>query len=165
MNLLLRPVLESDVRIFFAQQSDPIARQQVAYVVPNPDDWPTFQEKWERILSDQTAITRAIVVAEVVVGNVGCHQWYGKPEVGYWVGREYWGRGIATRALTELLREWPTRPVYAFTASDHAASQRMLTKCGFRECGRAKEYSHAREQEVEGIMFELTNGAPPHGTM
>src|SRR6266850_2084211 len=43
----------------------------------------------------------------------------GRREVTYWIGREDWGRGIATRGLQEFLQLEATRPLYAGAASDN----------------------------------------------
>ncbi len=66
-----------------------------------------------------------------MAGNVLC---WGPPEerdVGYWLGREFWGRGIATRALAALLVEVDERPLYAHVARHNIGSRRVLEKCGF----------------------------------
>lgn len=55
-------------------------------------------------------------------------------EVGYWVGKSYWGRGIATAALGELLQHesFPRGEVAsAKVMNDNLGSQRVLEKCGF----------------------------------
>jgi len=53
------------------------------------------------------------------------------PEVSYWLGREHWGKGVATRALADFLQIVHQRPVYAFVAKRNRASLRVLQKCGF----------------------------------
>ena len=52
--------------------------------------------------------------------------------VGYWIGREYWGRGVASRALALFLMEVDERPLHAHVAAHNAGSIRVLEKCGFR---------------------------------
>lgn len=55
-------------------------------------------------------------------------------EVGYWVGREFWGNGICTKALTRLLASsgFPSRTdVFAKVMAQNYGSQRVLEKCGF----------------------------------
>jgi hypothetical protein len=52
-------------------------------------------------------------------------------EVGYWLGREFWGQGIATQALALFLEEEPTRPLVAHVAKHNIGSRRVLEKCGF----------------------------------
>jgi ribosomal-protein-alanine N-acetyltransferase len=56
-------------------------------------------------------------------------------EVGYWLGREFWGRGIGTRALSLFLApgEEETRPLYAEAAVHNVASVRALKRHGFDE--------------------------------
>lgn len=56
-------------------------------------------------------------------------------EVGYWVGKPYWGQGIATQALTALFRHssFPrSEPLTARVMTTNAGSRRVLEKCGFR---------------------------------
>ena len=61
----------------------------------------------------------------------------GQREVGYWVGRPFWGRGVATAALRLLLDELPDRPVIAHVALDNIGSRRVLEHCGFIVVGEA----------------------------
>ena len=71
-------------------------------------------------------MTRTIVVGDTVVGDIGSWLDDGRRQVGYWIGREHWGRGYATDALRLLLAEIPDRPVFApmslSTTSDPGAS-------------------------------------------
>ncbi len=86
---------------------------------------------WARIMADETNILKTIVVDSQVAGNIVSWDQSGQREVGYWLGREYWGRGIATHALELLLTEIATRPLYAHVARHNLASRRVLEKCGF----------------------------------
>jgi RimJ/RimL family protein N-acetyltransferase len=52
--------------------------------------------------------------------------------IGYWLGREHWGRGIATDALREFLELVDERPLQATVAHANHASVRVLEKNGFR---------------------------------
>ena len=74
-----------------------------------------------------------------VVGYVAAFErLVGQREVAYWIGREFWGRNLATEALTLYLAQDTQRPLYARAAVDHAASMRVLEKCGFVTYGRGK---------------------------
>ena len=125
----------ADLPILFEQQRDPDANHMAAFTSRDPHDWPLFVAHWQRILADPTVLARTIVDDGVVVGNIGKWEHDGRPEVTYWIGREHWGRGIATRALGELLRLYTVRPVYAAAAADNVASRRVLEKCGFAADG------------------------------
>ena len=76
----------------------------------------------------------------------------GDREVTYWIGREDWGRGIATRALQEFLQLEAARPLYARAASDNAASIRVLTKCGFLIVGEGRGFAHGRNEETDEVV-------------
>ena len=102
-------------------------------------DKKAFMAHWTRILADETVIKKTILFDGRVAGNVVSFVQSGQREVGYWVGREYWGRGVATQALSGFLGYVKTRPLYAHVARHNAASIRVLEKCGFRISGGEPE--------------------------
>ncbi len=57
-------------------------------------------------------------------------------EVGYWLGVDHWGAGLATEALSafteHLLRETPMERLHGDVFSGNPASGRVLEKCGYR---------------------------------
>lgn len=124
----LRDVAEGDLPTFFRDQLDPDANRMC---VSNPRDEAAFAAHWAKILADPTCINKAILLGEELVGRVTCFRADGQSAVGYWIGKEYWGRGIATRALTLLLEVVPTRPLHARAAKSNVASLRVLERCGF----------------------------------
>jgi hypothetical protein len=99
--------------------------------VANARDPAAFTTHWERAMVDPAVTTRAILADGVLVGNVASFVMEGLPSVGYWIAREHWSRGIATRALALLLAEVPTRPLYARAARSNVGSVRVLERCGF----------------------------------
>lgn len=90
-----------------------------------------------------------------VLPNIVSFEQSGKPQVGYWIGKEYWGKGLATRALTEFLGLVKARPLYARAAKDNIASIRVLEKCRFTISGEGKGFSNARGEEVEEFILKL----------
>ena len=109
----LRDVAETDLEVFYEQQLDPEA---TAMAVFPARDREAFDAHWRRLLADDSLVKRTIVDAGAVVGNIGCWEQDGRQLVGYWVGREFWGRGLATAALAELVAEIPERPLRAWVA-------------------------------------------------
>src|SRR5215204_6195418 len=101
--LLLRDVLPDDLPIFFKHQLDQESNHMAAFTARDPTDREAFMAHWHKILGIDTCIIKTILFNEQVVGSVSSYEEEGKPEVTYWIGREYWGKGIATRALKELL--------------------------------------------------------------
>jgi RimJ/RimL family protein N-acetyltransferase len=96
-----------------------------------PRDRDGFMAHWHRILADAAVSCRTVVVDGQVAGNVVCFERSGLWEVGYWIGRTHWGRGVATRALRDFVGLLTIRPLYGAVAKHNVASIRVLDKCGF----------------------------------
>lgn len=158
--VLLRDITEADLPIFFEQQLDPAANHMAAFTARDPADKDAFMRHWARIMSDDTVIKQTILFDGRVAGNIGSYREGGEREggereVGYWIGREYWGKGIATETLSEFLRQVKERPLYARAAKDNAASIRVLEKCGFTLTGYDRGFANVRGEEIEEAVFEL----------
>jgi RimJ/RimL family protein N-acetyltransferase len=156
IDIVLRDVSEDDLPIFFDQQLDATANQMAAFTAKDPADRAAFTTHWTKILSDETMITKTIVLGGRVAGYVASFNRFGNPEVSYWIGREYWGKGVATRALSAFLSHVKARPLYGRAAKDNIASIRVLEKCGFTISGEDKGFSSSRGQEVEELILELS---------
>lgn len=65
---------------------------------------------WTKITKDESVILKTILFEKQVAGNVLSFEISGEREVGYWLGREFWGKGIATRALSAFLTQVLVRP-------------------------------------------------------
>ncbi len=153
--LILRDVVSDDLPIFFEQQLDPTAIQMAAFTAKDPADAAAFKAHWARILGDQSVITKTIVLAGKVAGHIAI---FGPPEerdVTYWIGREYWGRGLASDALRKLLVGVKERPLYARAANDNAASIQVLKKCGFEISGHEISFANARRAEIDEVLLML----------
>lgn len=155
--IILRLVINSDLSIFFEQQQDPDANQMVAFTSRDPSDQLAFNTHWQKIMADQSVIIRTIIFHDQVAGYVLSYLDEGKPEAGYWIGKKFWGKGIATAALSEFLYSANTiRPMYARTAKDNQASKRVLEKCGFCVIKEMKGFANARGEEIEELLLELS---------
>lgn len=155
-NVQLRDVIESDLPIFFEQQLDLDARHMAAFTSRDSADRDAFMEHWAQILDNVSNINKTILFNDQVAGNIASYEDENdQREVGYWIGKPYWGMGIASRALSAFLHCVKTRPLYARVAKDNIASLRVLEKCGFTICGEDKEFSNARGEEVEEFILSL----------
>jgi RimJ/RimL family protein N-acetyltransferase len=155
-DILLREVIEADLPIFFEQQLDADANYMAAFTAKDPADRAAFLARWARILSDATTTNRTILHAGQVAGSIGSYEEEaGRPEVTYWLGKPYWGKGIATSALGAFLLQVTARPIYARAAKDNLASLRVLEKCGFTIIGGGKGFANARGKEVEEWLLQL----------
>lgn len=131
-NVRLRDVEPDDLPLFFAHQRDPVAVAMVAFQSREAD---AFDKHWAKILGDETSLIKTVVVEGGVAGNILSFMRDGKREVGYWIDRAYWGRGLATDALSLFLQLEERRPLHAGVAKHNAASVRVLQKCGFTFAG------------------------------
>jgi RimJ/RimL family protein N-acetyltransferase len=125
---LLRDVIDTDLPVFFEHQRDPEAVAMADFPARDRD---AFDAHWERLLADPSLFKKTIVFEGQVAGNVGSWEQDGRQLVGYWLGKEFWGKGLATKALAEVIAELDTRPLYAYVAETNIASIRVLEKCGF----------------------------------
>lgn len=136
-DMMLRDVTPDDLPIFFEHQRDPDANRMADFPAR---EWDAFMTHWRtNVLGDASGRKQTIVVDGQVAGNVVSWDQAGKRLVGYWIGRAYWGQGVATAALTEFLRHEPTRPLYAYVAAHNIGSIRVLEKCGFRRVDHGEE--------------------------
>lgn len=128
---MLRNVVEGDLRTFYEHQRDPEANSMAVYPAK---EWDAFLSHWRhKVLGDRANEVRTILVDDQVAGYVSSWEQDGRRLVAYWIGREYWGRGVARSALDEFLRSHEHhRPIHAYVALSNARSIRVLEKCGFR---------------------------------
>ncbi|MBK6793745.1 MAG: GNAT family N-acetyltransferase [Anaerolineales bacterium] len=128
-NIALRPVLPADLPILFQQQLDPQAVAMSAYPAKDRGE---FMRHWEGIMKNKNVTARTILYKEKIAGHI--ISWKeGKYEqrIGYWIGKEFWRRGIASTAVAEFLLLMKTRPLFAEVANHNLASQKVLQKNGF----------------------------------
>ncbi|MFI0815244.1 GNAT family N-acetyltransferase [Streptomyces sp. NPDC021098] len=151
----LRAVDRDDLPVFFDYHRDAEANRMAAFTAEDPDDRGAFDARWDRILGDDAVVKRTVLYDGRVAGNVLGFEQYGDPSVGYWIGREHWGKGIATRALAAFLEEVPTRPLHARVAVDNAGSLRVLEKCGFRMVREELAFAVARGREIGELVMVL----------
>lgn len=154
--VVLREVTKGDLPVFFDQQLDPAAHRMAAFTRGDPADREAFMAHWARILGDDAVTLRTILFEGRVAGHIASFERFGEREVTYWIGREYWGRGLATGALRAFLPELESRPLYARAAKDNVASIRVLQKCGFVISGHDQGFANARGEEVEEAILKLT---------
>ena len=159
-DIQLREIVESDLPILFEQQLDGVANHMAAFTSADPTDEGAFRAHWARILRDETITKKTITLDSAVAGHIASFTRDGDREVTYWIGKQYWGRGIATKALTELLRQVPGRPLYARVAKDNVASLRVLEKCGFVIVAEDSGFANARGTETEEFVLALHGSSP-----
>jgi len=150
----LRPVEADDLPIFFVHQLDPEATRLAAF--PSRERDAFFAHWTTNILGNPTAVNRTILAGGQVAGNIGAWTDAASNErlTCYWLGREFWGRGIASAAMAQFLRLESTRPLSARVANHNLGSIRVLEKVGFARVG-AEAFSLPSGARLEEFIYSL----------
>jgi RimJ/RimL family protein N-acetyltransferase len=163
----LRPMQDTDLPILFEHQRDPETVKMSAFPARDLD---AFMAHWAKVRANPKLISRTILFEGQVAGSIGSwttEDWPGSlqtpqtpvpqthREVGYGIGREFWGRGIATQALAAFLQEVSERPIFGYTAEHNLASMRVLEKCGFVRSGQGEGVLNIDGKLVTEIIFRL----------
>ncbi|QQQ18023.1 GNAT family N-acetyltransferase [Brevundimonas vitis] len=126
--------------------------------MPHPYGLPDAESFVLQVASQDPRRASTFVIAHEDHGPVGVIGLFEDgdpaPEVGYWIGRPFWGRGYATEALEGALvwasRRWRRRALVAGHFSDNPASGRVLEKAGFLYTGEVRRgFSRARGSDVD----------------
>jgi RimJ/RimL family protein N-acetyltransferase len=149
--LKLRPVEPGDLPTLFEYSSDPESNRLVGFV---PRTRAEFDKRWETVMPDSRVIKRAVVVGGELAGDLCLFDREGRRELGYWFGRRFWGKGLATEAVRLFLAEISERPIHAVIAKHNAGSRRVAEKCGFELVGETVDVNKAGER-IELFVFEL----------
>ena len=159
-SVTLRQVRPADLDTLHAQQVDAEACRMARF---NSRPHGAFIEHWTRILDDDRVFKRAIVADGELAGQVVCFERSAIQQIGYWLGREFWGRGVASRAVALALPQIGRRPLYAFVAPHNVASQRVLEKCGFRRTDEPLTDPGGPGNAAEDLLFRIDGASSPDG--
>ena len=143
---------ETDLPDFYQHQREPEATEMALFPARDRD---AFDEHWRKVLANDAVTKKTIVHEGRVAGNIGCWEQDGRRLVGYWIGKEFWGKGLATRALAELIEEVKTRPLHAWVATTNVGSIRVLEKCGFVATGSRSEFDERFGRQIKELLLEL----------
>jgi RimJ/RimL family protein N-acetyltransferase len=152
-SIQLRPVLADDIALFFEHHLEVRPLPVGASITERKA---TFTEGWEQMLADETVLARTIVSGRDVAGYVICSRQREKPTISSWLGRKFWGHGIATKAVKSFVDLVEERPVYARVAYDNLAALQVLRKIGFAIIGHDSFFSDAHGYEIDEIICALS---------
>ncbi len=147
----LREVRPGDLPILFEHQLDPEGARMAAFKSRDRD---AFMAHWAKIMANPACALRVILADGSVAGHIGAWTDGADRQVGYWVGREFWGRGIGSEGLTLFLHEETTRPLTACVAEHNAASIRVLQKAGFT-LAKEEGFDLPDGTKFEELVFRL----------
>ncbi len=153
--MALRPTTDADSDALFELESDVAGADMIAFLPRAPGDRDAFTAHWQRITADDSVITRIIEVDGTFAGYAVSFIIEGERQVGYWIARELWGRGVASAALAALVAEITERPLWGSTASDNLGSQRVLQHVGFVFDRLERTHAPRRGMEIDENVYRL----------
>jgi ribosomal-protein-alanine N-acetyltransferase len=154
--LLLRPFRRSDATEF-TQLAGDWAVASMTSDIPHPlTEWQA--RAW--LKPGRNEVRFAIELNGRLIGGAGYYRRRsGTAELGFWLGRDWWGRGYATEATRAVLTHgFGVGRLPGFTSShfvDNNASAGVLRKLGFEANGRCRIICTARGHEVEAVTYWL----------
>lgn len=151
----LRQTNRDDVETLFEFQLDKEANYLAAFTSKNPTDKKAYIDKWTKLLVDKKINSKTILLNGEVTGSIAKFEMNGNTEITYWIGKDFWGKGIASSALKKFLEIEKIRPIYGRVAFDNIGSKRVLEKCGFSKVSIEKGFANARAKEIDEFVFEL----------
>ncbi|UHO39646.1 GNAT family N-acetyltransferase [Chryseobacterium capnotolerans] len=151
----LRPTIVDDLEILFQFQLDDEARHLAAFTSEDSKNREAYLAKYAQLLDDPTINNQTIMVGSVIAGSIAKFVMEGDAEITYWLGKNFWGKGIATTALKDFLTIETTRPIFGRVAFDNLGSQKVLENCSFIKIGTDKGFANARQAEIEEFIYRL----------
>ena len=94
-------------------------------------DWDRFYEHYHAILTRKKLSIFAVRVDDDYAGSVEVSDRGDHYQLGYWLGVDYRGQGIATESIQSVLNQLDSRPVVADTLIENTDSWRVLERLGF----------------------------------
>jgi ribosomal-protein-alanine N-acetyltransferase len=157
----LRPYRKSDLESIVKHINDKaIAGNTLTipypYTMKDAEEW---YRKFRKMMR-RKGLDRIALVIEIdgeAVGSVGITRHDHKAEIGYWLGRAYWGKGIMTEVVKEItkygFRELGLRRMYAFVFTHNKASMRVLEKAGYKYEGMLRKNVKKGDKYFDEYLF------------
>ncbi|MFE7116075.1 GNAT family N-acetyltransferase [Streptomyces sp. NPDC057654] len=156
MEISLRETQDGDLPVFWEHLTDPEVRHMAAATRKYHYGRGHFDRFWAKVRTDPARILRTVIADGVVAGHAVVAGPPDEREISYTSGRSHWwGRGVASRALAELIKLEDTRPLHATAAADNAGSIRVLEKCGFIVTEHGRSFAQARNQDIDIVRLTL----------
>jgi len=155
----LRDFNERDVVDLVTILNDENVTRYLSTKIPSP--YTSEDAMWWVEEGSKTGIIKAISIHDQLVGCIGVtpgeFEYERSGEVGYWLARQHWGKGIASQALSQLVdlvfSSTPLIRLYATVFSGNVASQKLLLKSGFIEEARLQSAIFKQGQIFDSHIF------------
>lgn len=152
------------------------------FIIWAGDEEVTKNLRWKTVTSKEEALAyikdvciphpwrRSICIDDRSIGMVTVYPESGndrcRAHLGYAVSKEYWNKGIASRALklsiNQVIKDYPeVVRLEALVSVENKASQRVLEKCGFLKEGLLRKYSYVKGELKDLLMYSILSTELP----
>lgn len=162
---ILREQQEKDIPNFFRYYTDPEVNKYILVEPPATiDDARRELYYWRNIFYNNDGIYFAIVSKhdDQMIGSIGLsghNNYHSRIELSYDMAKEFWRRGIMSRAIKELLlygfRNLNVNRIEAVSSVYNEGSIRLLEKCGFQYEGCLRQHRYHRGKYVDVYSFSM----------
>lgn len=161
MNFKLRPWTIADLDSLIKNSDNNNITQFMSDGFPNsPEKWKTFIEF---TIVNKDILYLAIEVNGEAIGGIGITPEKGimrkNAELGYWLSEDYWGRGIMTKAITEMVKlafdTFDITRIFATPFETNSASHRVLEKAGFKLETGAERVVYKNEIPINVLVYSI----------
>ena len=160
--LTLRPLRLSDAEALFPYVSDPVLPKYMTWAPhTNIEETKGFIKSTIKRRKDETGLVFGVFINKVFIGLISIDDiqrklrvldWQ-RAEIGYWIGKEYWGQGIMLEAVHAVLHfaftELKLHKIVIDHFSENTQSARVIEKAGFRYIGEQK-----KEFGKDGVWYD-----------
>lgn len=164
MDFTLRPWRGSDAAELLPHANDPLVAQNLRDAFPYPYTLADAEAFVAACVAreGQGQLLRCVEVEGRAAGSIGLFLgedvYRRSAELGYWLGRRYWRRGIMTRAVEEICREgfaaWDIVRIHAEPYTRNAGSRGVLEKAGFRLVGIQRQSVYKNGEMLDSCIYE-----------
>ncbi len=163
-----RPILDSDLQSVYQALSNPTVYQYYGVRYHTLEATKEQMQWYKSLVANNKGEWWAITSEneQEFYGACGLNNYepeHRKAEVGFWLLPEYWGKGLAYRAVNQLLQygfqKWNLHRIEAFVESGNRGSEKVLTRLGFAHEGTMRDYEFKDGRFVSWEVYGLLSGS------
>jgi RimJ/RimL family protein N-acetyltransferase len=159
--ITLRDFNEGDAEQLVCILNDPEMIKYLSSRIPTP--YTLKDAQWWISTGSNTSMVKAIDFNGFLVGCIGAEQgefeYKRSAEIGYWIAKDFWRRGIATHAINEItslvFNTTDIIRLFACVLSTNKASMHVLVKCGFELESVHKKAMYKNDEFYDNHLFSV----------
>lgn len=163
MQVTLRPWQATDLSRLVALINNSNIIQYMSNQIPHPYTEKDGELFLSGVVDQNPTQAFAILFNDEVVGSIGIFPqsdiYEKNAEIGYWLGEEYWGNGIMSEAIRQIVeygfKTFSIIRIFARPFSINKASERVLEKAGFIHEATIKDSVYKNGKYLDSIIYRI----------